>query len=121
MPTQSEHKQKSDHNEKFYNEVNNNFTDYMDWKIISIFYSAVHLVDMYAAKSFQKHLWNHRTRNDFVYKFLYLIRDEYDLLYQKSRIVRYDDCSDCSSFSDEFTNDILPAFNKIKRHITNIS
>jgi hypothetical protein len=47
MPIPEKHFQKALYNEKFFNDIKQNYTD---WAITGIFYSALHLVDAFLAK-----------------------------------------------------------------------
>ena len=119
MPSNSEHKYKSTHNEDFYKQIYLNVQNSIDWQIISLFYSALHLVDSYADKNLSYHPNSHVIRNRFIQRDHNLrnIYDDYMLLYNESKIVRYIDCSDCSSKINTLNNDLIPAFNNISSNL----
>lgn len=119
MPTNLEHQNKYKHNENFNSQITLNIKNSIDWQIISLFYSALHLVDAYIDKYFSLHFTDHFTRNRFISNehTLRHIYSDYMLIYMESRTVRYDDCTDCSSRSSNLNNNLIHSYNNIKNSL----
>lgn len=49
MPTQDEHLDKAQHNQRFYESLDIATTDFLDWLVTGLFYCALHYVDAYLA------------------------------------------------------------------------
>lgn len=79
---------------KAYNFLNKS-KEFLDWKIVILFYSSLHDVDAFlgtlAIPYREKHPKNHKLRNKLVNTHLGSIALEYNLLYVYGRWVRYKD------------------------------
>jgi uncharacterized protein (UPF0332 family) len=62
MPSVNEHIQQAEKNERFFNDFDLKNTQFLDWAITALFYSALHYVDAYLATKSQ-HPFNHRKRD----------------------------------------------------------
>jgi uncharacterized protein (UPF0332 family) len=91
MGTRPEHIRKAQHNDAFLKNELLKLADYNDWKVIAIFYSAVHYVDA-ALAVLNIHPINHQGsegRNTYVSVHFRRISGKYQTLYNKSRFARY--------------------------------
>lgn len=88
MSSQAEHVAKAEHNESFLDEIGNPF---FDWVVTGSFYTALHYVDAYFAKS-NVHPINHSDRNPKVATdpVLTAIWSQYRALYDDSIDARYE-------------------------------
>jgi hypothetical protein len=68
VPTADEHIKKAQGNETFADSVAPSNQANIDWKLIALFYVAVHYVEAYLAKNLQLHLRSHTTRDNYVGK-----------------------------------------------------
>ncbi|MBM4294014.1 MAG: hypothetical protein FJ126_03810 [Deltaproteobacteria bacterium] len=62
MPSESEHLNKAEYNERYYLSFDLDSTPYLDWVVNGIFYSAVHYIETYLAIK-GKHPTSHGERN----------------------------------------------------------
>lgn len=115
MPIGNDHTFKSRHNKRFFDDVDKNLKGYTDWKIISLFYSALHMVEAEAYKKFRVHCESHKIRRNFVNRSLRPIAGNYELLFNECWEVRYHDCSDCSNKENILVNYLIPAYDDIKK------
>lgn len=90
---------KAKHNEKFHDDICDRFNDrYFDWKITSLFYSAIHLVKVFAEKESKTIGFNHSEVNQSINPNnpsadLPISRgaySQYISLYKHSKTARYD-------------------------------
>jgi uncharacterized protein (UPF0332 family) len=89
--TRPEHIRKAQHNDVFLRKQLLAMADYNDWKVIAIFYSAVHYVDA-ALAVLNIHPIRHEGsdgRNTFVSVHFRKISSKYQTLYNRSRFARY--------------------------------
>jgi hypothetical protein len=86
MGTQSDHREKADHNQAFLESID--ATKYPDWVVTVCFYKALHLVEMVFAKD-NRHSDNHRDRHDTLKRKHPDIWRQYLPLYVQSRRARY--------------------------------
>lgn len=111
MPSEQQHTEKYKHNQKI---LSNSLFDsnYNDWKITVIFYSAVHIIETFLSKV-KVHTSSHKERHKAVrqYRVLREIADEYQTLYMLSIQARYD----CVKFNDKTINDALKLLKKIEQ------
>lgn len=63
MPNQAQHLSKAEYNENYYQSFDLNNTQYLDWVVNGIFYSALHYIDCYLAIH-DKHPTTHTMRNE---------------------------------------------------------
>lgn len=90
MPTQDEHLGKAQHNQRFYENLGIDTTDFLDWLVTGLFYCALHYIDAYlAVKPIHPH--NHKERNDCLNRIQELrgIREHYRALRDDCRDARY--------------------------------
>ena len=112
MPTVKEHIRKAEYNEKFFDDIRDN---YPDWAITGLFYSALHYVDAYL-KSKQISVEDHKTRSWFINttKQLKSIYSEYRAMYDYSVNARYK----MWIVNEESLDDIYKTFYlPIKKHL----
>ena len=65
--------------------------EYLNWAIVFLFYSAVHLINAYAiAKHPNKQFHSHQERDEYVKDNLRVIYNRYDILEGASRNARYE-------------------------------
>jgi len=90
---------------------------FLDWEIVTLFYSAVHYIDSYLDR---KHgintIFNHKERNDFVKTLISRIERTYRLLYHLSQDARYD----CTIRMSE-VNKAKTCFGEIKKILSPIT
>jgi len=93
MPTRDEHLDKARHNQRFYESLDINTTDFLDWVITGLFYCALHYIDAYLAINsiHPKRHFGSGQRIDCVdrMKEIREIRSHYRALYDDSRDARY--------------------------------
>jgi len=94
VPKRDWHTRKCKHNLDAYNFLNSATKDFLDWKIVMLFYSVVHDVDAFfdtlPLPPFEKHPKEHKYRRKLVSRYLGIIAQEYHNLDQLSRWARYD-------------------------------
>jgi hypothetical protein len=86
MGTETEHKEKADHNQRFLETIDPE--NYGDWVVTVCFYKALHLVEMLLARD-GRHSDNHRARHDTLKREYQDIWRQYLPLYTQSRRARY--------------------------------
>ena len=84
------HAQKSRHNHNTYRYLKHKNPRYADWEVILLFYSACKLIDAYFIIHEGRKPRHHLERNTMVEDYLPEISGEYSILYDLSRIARYD-------------------------------
>jgi hypothetical protein len=105
MPTKDQHVQKASDNEALAAKLDTASQASLNWKLIIMFYVAVHYVEAYLAKSMSIHLRSHTTRDSYISREANLrkIRTEYGHLKFYGYNARYE--------VDQFTaNDVTDAF-----------
>ena len=116
MINQNWHQVQYMHNKKLSDDMMHSFqSQYNDWQITSLFYSALHLINSYFYKNNMPRPTNHRKRSEAVKKELPAIYSEYQELRELSEHARYK--LPYSSMTDA---DVLRAqtnFQKIVAHI----
>lgn len=68
MPTIDQHIQKAADNEAFAGKLDTASQSSVNWKLIILFYVAVHYVEAYLAKTLNIHLRSHTTRDSYIAK-----------------------------------------------------
>lgn len=68
MPTKEQHIQKAADNEGFAGKMDTASQISVNWKLIILFYVAVHYVEAYLAKHMDVHLRSHQTRDSYIAK-----------------------------------------------------
>ncbi|MGE5595758.1 MAG: hypothetical protein ACM3S1_06935 [Hyphomicrobiales bacterium] len=112
MPDRAEHLAKAVHNEKLFAALDS--SNFNDWRVTTLFYAALHLVDAYLAPL--HHPTNHQARTKIVAsdQFLRLLFVQYRELESRSREARYD----CLHFTDAFVQNLWQAdFEPLKKAI----
>ena len=106
MPTKEQHVLKATENESFARSLDENSQVSINWKLVVLFYVAVHYVEAYLAKSLGVHLRSHTTRDNYITREANLrkIRIEYNHLKFFAYNARYE--------PDQFTKkDVQSALN----------
>jgi hypothetical protein len=104
LPIHSDHVNKAKGNEAFADAISPNSQAQIDWKLVVLFYAALHYVEAYLAKQMGVHLRSHTTRDSYVSKESNLkkVRTQYGHLKFFSYNARYE--------MDKFTaNDVNEA------------
>ncbi|GFP25688.1 hypothetical protein HKBW3S43_01394 [Candidatus Hakubella thermalkaliphila] len=118
MPSQNEHIRKAIHNKSFFNAFELNTTPYVDWLVTILFYTSLHYVDSKLAQ-LNFHPDSHGQRRKYIWQTdLKHIAEEYRLLENQCRNVRYFDTSDCTHMRQRLIDELIPAFEKIKSEVT---
>ena len=68
MPTRDEHVTKAQGNEAFADSIDPTSQSRIDWKLVILFYTAMHYVEAYVAKVMEMHLRSHQTRDSYIAK-----------------------------------------------------
>lgn len=68
MPSRDEHVKKAEGNEAFAASIEPTSQARIDWKLVVLFYTAMHYVEAYMAKSMGRHLRSHTTRDSVISK-----------------------------------------------------
>ena len=84
-------REQSEYNKKFYERLHANRHDLSDWKVILLFYSALHRVNYWFDTRTGRVPDNHAEGNRRVRNELPQVRNEYGNLYAMSRRARYCD------------------------------
>jgi len=116
MPSDAEHLKKAEHNENFYKSFNLNNTNYLDWVVSGIFYSALHYIECYLATQ-NKHSLDHAQRNEFIRDDPNLGRDIYKIVTELK-----DDSQNGRYFMKDFTPGeirqfIIPNLDELKEYL----
>ena len=117
MPQKEEHLKKARHNEEFLDYIASDLTQFLDWKIIGIFYTTVHYIEAFLATKLV-HPTSSGQRQTFTGKYLDAqVYKKYRLLETNCVEARYYN----KTFSQsKFQSEMEPAFNFIKEHILGI-
>ena len=112
MPTKDEHVAKAKGNETFADSIEPTNQTRIDWKLVVLFYSAVHYVEAYLANSMGMHLRSHTTRDSYVSKESNLkkIRVSYGHLKYYGYNARYE----IDQFTAQDVNDALAYLAQVK-------
>ena len=112
------HLSKAEHNEKFFSNFDINSTDFKDWIVIGIFYSAIHYYEAYFALK-NKHSGSHDTTDDWISNDQSISDTYYD--YRELKQQRYEASYRAKRFTpDEIRNSIFPKFDNIKTKILSL-
>lgn len=108
MGTKNSHLNKARHNHAFIAAFNLKETEFLDWAVVAIFYSALHWIDAYlAAKGFAEYKGSHTKRKDLIDRHLSSMADDYDLLFTNGHRARYDTEFELVPFKVELLKPIL--------------
>lgn len=111
MSTRKQHLRKAKHNKDFCDSLTDCYTD---WKIISLFYSALHIIDAHAETE-NKQFQGHEARFDFIRKRMKSVYFEYQTLYDYSEEARYRDWTNCLGLKNRLDNELVQYYVKIKQ------
>ncbi len=115
MSNVTKHKFKFKHNENFYTDIRSGLDNYVDWQIISLYYSLLHLINGYHAKYYPKEPINgHKELSDFVEKHFSNYLSRFEDLLEDCMQVRYNDCTDCSNREQILLRIHKPFFDRFK-------
>lgn len=116
MPIESEHLQKAEYNETFYQSFDLNRTQYYDWVVNGIFYSVLHYIEAYLATQ-NLHSLDHADRNA-------KIRSDNNLgRYVYKKYMELKDDSEGGRYRmqnftpGEIRQDMIPKLDEIKEHL----
>lgn len=117
MPQKEEHLKKALHNEGFLAYIASDLTQFLDWKIIGIFYTTVHYIEAFLATKLE-HPVSSGQRQTCTQRYLDT------QVYLKYRLLETN-CVDARYYIETFSqskiqSEIEPAFNFIKEHILGI-
>jgi hypothetical protein len=116
MPIKDVHIQKAKDNEAFADTLSDSPQASLNWKLVILFYAAIHLVEAYLAKTLNMDVKSHTTRDKYMEREASLrqIRNDYWHLKFYGYNARYE--------ADQFTNqDVVKAlgyFAQVKNAIT---
>lgn len=90
MPSKGQHSSQAEKNQRFFSQFDLNSTEFLDWMVTGVFYTALHLVDAYFATE-GRHLTTHRSRQDAIAKHPVIqgVFEDYRELETTSRDARY--------------------------------
>lgn len=112
-----EHINKARHNEAFLSQFNLPESDFLDWAVTVISYTALHYVDALLTNNFAVKPKNHAERSSCIHAQPTLrnnIRDDYEDLKNDGIEARY---TSKTFTAQEITVHILPSLNKIKGYV----
>lgn len=114
MPSQKQHLSQASHNEKLVSNYKLLDSEFTDWAITALFYSALHYVEAYFATKYNWHHRKHEKRNPAIRRCLPHCYDDYKQLKYDSEEARYNN----RRFSiKELGDNIVPDFEKFKANI----
>lgn len=115
MASQAEHIKKAKHNEAFYLSIKE--TQYLDWVVNGIFYSALHYIESYFAIK-DEHPNNHPLRGKIIETDPNLGSYFYRKMYKHLRDDSYEARYNVRIFtSEEIQKEIIPKLEAIKHHL----
>jgi len=118
MPTFNEHQIKAKHNESFFTSFDVAKTSFLDWVVVGIFYTALHLIDAYFARKTNGHPISHRMRDEWIGKDPNLKKVYYD--YRDLKDFRRAASYQMQTFTSvDVQKNILPCLNSIKNELKN--
>jgi hypothetical protein len=116
MPSPEQHQRQAAHNQSFAHSLDLTTTQYRDWIVTAIFYSALHFVEWFLTAQGHTSRRDHQLRDSYLTRFAELraIYANYTELRFQSEAARYD----CVSFTAEsIRDDLFPRLTKIEKHI----
>jgi hypothetical protein len=116
VPTRDQHVKKASENETFADTLSTNTQASLNWKLVVMFYAAVHYVEAYLAKQLNQHLRSHTTRDNYVARESNLrnIRNQYSHLKFYGYNARYEP----DQFTDQDVRDATGDLAHVKATIT---
>jgi hypothetical protein len=117
VPTRDEHVRKAEGNEAFADSIEPTNQARIDWKLVVFFYTAVHYVEAYVAKTLGTHLRSHTTRDSYISKESNLkkVRVSYGHLKYYGYNARYEldgftpnDVKDAAGYLAQLKTELLP-------------
>ena len=112
-----QHLEEAAHNERFLADHDLVASEYLDWAVTVISYSALHYVDALLARSYGFHPRDHRERSHRIHHEPALrrhLRNDFEDLKNDGIEARY---TDRVFTKEEVTRYILPLLDKIKRYV----
>jgi hypothetical protein len=116
MPAENLHLAQAQKNERFYSTFDLSTTEFLDWAVITLFYSSLHYIDAYLAKAQNYHPLTHSKRTPLVAREfrLKVIYSDYRKLKDESEAARYQ----IKKFKlEEVGNLEKGQFERIKHHL----
>lgn len=115
MPSENVHRRQAEHNRQFLDWLDVNVTDYLDWAVTGMFYTALHFVEwLLATKGLHSDTHDNRHQTMGRVSELKRIWREYQELEFQSRRSRYEG----AQFSRDFVkSELKPKLEKIESHI----
>jgi len=112
---QKKHVSKAAHDEEFWNVIKSSHEKYMDWVVVSIFYSAMHFIDAFFGKK-GRHLKSHDMADKEIAQDKELTSIYHD--YRALKDYRWKASYWSTIFKpEEIDKDIVPHFDNIKSSI----
>jgi hypothetical protein len=112
LPAKDEHLQKAEGNESFADSIQLTDQAHIDWKLVVLFYTAVHYVEAYLAKSLGAHTRSHTTRDSYVGKEVNL--KKVFLSYSHLKFFGYNARYELYGFTAEDVRDAIDDLSQIK-------
>lgn len=113
------HLSKADHNEKFFQSLDIDKTNFRDWIVVGIFYSVVHYYEAYFAL-YKKHSTSHEISDDWISNDNNISDTYYD--YRELKQERWEASYRAKIFSSNYIkHSILPKFSNIKMKILSLN
>jgi hypothetical protein len=116
VPTREQHIKKARENEAFAGTLDTASQASLNWKLVAMFYTAVHYIEAYLAKQLNQHLRSHTTRDNYVARESNLrnIRNQYSKLKYYGYNARYEP----DQFTDRDVKDAIGDLAHVKATIT---
>jgi hypothetical protein len=116
VPTREQHIKKASENETFAGALDSATQASLNWKLVIMFYAAIHYVEAYLAKQLNQHLRSHTTRDNYVARESNLrsIRNQHSHLKFYGYNARYEP----DQFTDRDVKDAIGDLADVKAKIT---
>ena len=114
MPSHVWHDSKKLHDYSVFKHIEQKTNVFIDWQIISLFYSALHYVDSTLYKLFSYHPKNHNDRKNYIKSSMRPIENKYRLLYHLGWDARYSDVT----LNQRDLEKAITYYDKIKETLT---
>jgi hypothetical protein len=117
VPTKNQHVKKATENEAFFQNLDESTQASINWKLVVLFYTGLHYVEAYLAKTLNQHNRSHTTRDNCVSRETSLrkIRAQYNHLKFYGYNARYEedqftasDVSDALAYLKEVREQLVP-------------
>jgi len=115
LPSKDEHVSKAEGNEEFASSITPDSQPRIDWKLVVLFYAAVHYVEAYLARHLNQHVRSHTTRDKYLGREANLrkIFTSYGHLKFYGYNARYE----VDGFTVKDVNDAIGYLNDVRSHI----